>query len=140
MRNCPLIFPFLVPSTTLPVAAVAILLAVVVEVRRVRASGGELPAAVAAVLYRAEVLDDAGDGLVGGAGCRRCARRAAQEASSVPMRRSTSPNRKKSRFIIPFSLSISCSTFYIRRFFRNLKYPPFRLYRLGCPNLQSPKL
>lgn len=66
MRNCPLIFPFLVPSTTLPVAAVAILLAVVVEVRRVRASGGELPAAVAAVLYRAEVLDDAGDGLVGG--------------------------------------------------------------------------
>lgn len=66
MRNCPLIFPFLVPSTTLPVAAVAILLAVVVEVHRVRASGGELPAAVAAVLYRAEVLDDAGDGLVGG--------------------------------------------------------------------------
>lgn len=66
MRNCPLIFPFLVPSTTLPVAAVAILLAVVVEVRRVRASGDGLPAAVAAVLYRAEVLDDVGDGLVGG--------------------------------------------------------------------------
>lgn len=65
MRNCPLIFPFLVPSTTLPVAAVAILLAVVVEVRRVRASGGELPAAVAVVLYRAEVSDDVGDGLVG---------------------------------------------------------------------------
>lgn len=65
MRNCPLIFPFLVPSTTLPVAAVAILPAVVEEARRVRASGDGLPEAVAAVLYRAEVSDDAGDGPVG---------------------------------------------------------------------------